>query len=138
MTVRGAFGEGSAASGSFYQISNQITLGVSEQDIINRLTKTVGTVMEYERNTRKGMYRNLGVLLEDKIFRAIGVLKNARRMGYMEAQKLISDVALGASLGIVRRPSEQRTLRCNDGFKASHNRRAKYRHECAAEGYKTC
>ena len=102
MTVRGAFGEGSAASGSFYQISNQITLGVSEQDIINRLTKTVGTVMEYERNTRKGMYRNLGILLEDKIFRAIGVLKNARRMGYLEAQKLISDVALGASLGIVQ------------------------------------
>ncbi len=101
MTVRGAFGEGSAASGSFYQISNQVTLGVSEQDIINRLTKTAGTVMEYERNTRKGMYKNLGILLEDKIFRAIGVLKNARRMGYMEAQKLISDVALGVALGIV-------------------------------------
>ena len=101
MTVRGAFGEGSAASGSFYQISNQITLGVSEQDIINRLTKTVGTVMDYERNTRKEMYNSLGILLEDKIYRAIGLLKNARRMGYAEAQKLISDVALGVSLGIV-------------------------------------
>lgn len=101
MTVRGAYGEGSIATGSFYQISNQITLGVSEQDIINRLTKTVTTVMDYERNGRKELYKNLGILLEDKVFRAIGVLKNARRMGYNEAQKLISDVALGASLGIV-------------------------------------
>lgn len=101
MTVRGAYGEGSAASGAFYQISNQITLGVSEQDIINRLSKTVTTVMDYERKTRREMYKSLGILLEDKVFRAIGVLKNARRMGYNEAQKLISDVAFGVSLGIV-------------------------------------
>ena len=102
MTVRGAFGEGSIASGAFYQISNQITLGVSEQDIKNRLTKTAGTVMEYERNTRSEMHRSHGLLLEDKIFRAIGVLQNARRMGYIEAQKLISDVAFGVALGIVK------------------------------------
>ncbi|MBT3319072.1 MAG: protein arginine kinase [Clostridia bacterium] len=101
MTVRGAYGEGSAASGSFYQISNQVTLGVTEQEIIKRLTTTVKTVMDYERNTRKQMHKNLGIVLEDKIWRAIGVLKNARRMGYNEAQKLISDVALGVALGIV-------------------------------------
>ena len=101
MTVRGAYGEGSAASGSFYKISNQVTLGVTEQEIIKRLTTTVKTVMDYERNTRKQMHKNLGIVLEDKIWRAIGVLKNARRMGYNEAQKLISDVALGVALGIV-------------------------------------
>lgn len=101
MTVRGAYGEGSAALGSFYQISNQVTLGVTEREIIERLITTVNTVMEYERNTRLQMHRNLGIVLEDKIWRAIGVLKNARRMGYTEAQKLISDVALGVALKIV-------------------------------------
>ena len=101
MTVRGAYGEGSAASGSFYQVSNQVTLGVTEGEIIKRLTTTVNTVMDYERNTRKQMHANLGIVLEDRIWRAIGVLKNARRMGYSEAQKLISDVALGVALKIV-------------------------------------
>ncbi len=101
MTVRGAYGEGSIASGSLYQISNQVTLGVSEKEIIERLTTTVNTVMDYERSTRKQMHINLGIVLEDKIWRAIGVLKNARRMGHVEAQKLISDVALGVALGIV-------------------------------------
>ena len=101
MTVRGAFGEGSAASGAFYQISNQVTLGVTENEILTRLLTTANRVIDFERSTRKELYKNLGVLLEDKVWRAIGVLKSARRMGDGEAQKLISDVAFGVSLGIV-------------------------------------
>lgn len=101
MTVRGAFGEGSSASGAFYQISNQVTLGVSEEEILNRLITTAGKIIDFERKTRKELYKSLGIVLEDKIWRAIGVLKNARRMGDTEAQKLISDVAFGVSLGIV-------------------------------------
>ena len=101
MTVRGAFGEGSAASGAFYQISNQITLGVTEKEILVRLLTTANKIIDFERNTRKELYKNMGIMLEDKIWRAIGVLKNARKMGDMEAQKLLSDVALGVTLGIV-------------------------------------
>ncbi len=103
MTVRGAFGEGSAASGAFYQISNQITLGVSEKEILSRLLSTVNKVIDFERSTRKELYKSLGVTLEDRVWRAVGVLRNARRMSDSEAQKLISDVAFGASLGIVPR-----------------------------------
>lgn len=101
MTVRGAFGEGSAAAGAFYQISNQITLGMSEKEIISRLMTTAGKVIDFERSTRKELYRNLGIALEDRVWRAVGILKNARRMNDAEAQKLISDVAFGASLGMV-------------------------------------
>lgn len=101
MTVRGAFGEGSAASGSFYQISNQITLGVSEKEILSRLQSTAGKVMDFERSTRKELYRNMGVGLEDKIWRSVGILRNARKMSDAEAQRLISDVAFGASLKVV-------------------------------------
>ncbi len=103
MTVRGAFGEGSAASGAFYQISNQITLGVSEKEILSRLLSTVSKVIDFERSTRKELYKSLGITLEDRVWRAVGVLRNARRMSDSEAQKLISDVAFGASLGIVPR-----------------------------------
>ncbi len=101
MTVRGAFGEGSAASGAFYQISNQITLGITEKEILTKLLSTANKVIDFERNTRKELYSNLGVTLEDKVWRAIGILRNARKMSDAEAQKLISDVAFGTSLGIV-------------------------------------
>lgn len=101
MTVRGAFGEGSAASGAFYQVSNQVTLGVTEKEILMRLLSIAGKVIDFERNTRKELYSSAGPALEDKIWRAIGVLKYARRMSDAEAQKLISDVAFGVSLGIV-------------------------------------
>lgn len=101
MTVRGAFGEGSAAAGAFYQISNQVTLGVSEKEILARLMATARKVIDFERGTRKELHGSLGLVLEDKVWRSIGVLKYARRMGDAEAQKLISDVAFGVSLGIV-------------------------------------
>jgi protein arginine kinase len=101
MTVRGAFGEGSMAAGAFYQISNQITLGVTENEIMTRLLITAGKVIDFERSTRREMHKNLGLALEDRIWRAIGVLQNARSMGAGEAQRLISDVAFGVSLGII-------------------------------------
>jgi protein arginine kinase len=59
-------------------------------------------VIDFERSTRKELYSNLGIVLEDKVWRAVGVLKNARKMSDAEAQRLISDVAFGASLGIVQ------------------------------------
>jgi len=102
MTVRGAFGEGSLAMGAFYQISNQITLGVSENEILSRLRTTAGKVIDFERNARRQMQKNLGISLEDRIWRAIGVLQNARRMGSGESQRMISDVAFGVSIGVVK------------------------------------
>ncbi len=101
MTVRGAFGEGSAASGAFYQISNQVTLGVSEKEILSRLLLMANKVINFERGTRKELYNSLGIALEDRICRAVGILKYAKRLGDAEAQKLVSDVAFGVSLGIV-------------------------------------
>ncbi|MDD5017090.1 MAG: protein arginine kinase [Eubacteriales bacterium] len=111
MTVRGAFGEGSEASGAFYQISNQITLGVSEKEILMRLLTTANKVIDFERHTRRELYRNLGIALEDRIWRAIGVLRNARKMSDVEAQKLISDVAFGVALGFVPKLSSSTLYR---------------------------
>ena len=102
MTVRGAFGEGSTAAGAFYQISNQVTLGVTEKEILMHLLSIANKVIDFERDARKELYNSMGTALEDKIWRAVGILKYARRISDAEAQKLISDVAFGVSLGIVK------------------------------------
>lgn len=66
-----------------------------------RLLSTANKVINFERGTRKELYNSLGIALEDRIWRAVGLLKYARRLSDAEAQRLISDVAFGVSLGIV-------------------------------------
>ncbi|WP_031517301.1 protein arginine kinase [Desulfofalx alkaliphila] len=107
LTVRGLHGEGSGASGNIYQVSNQITLGHTEEEIINNLTFVIKQLIDQERNARKVLHRDNRHPLEDKIFRAYGVLKNARMLTSGEAMKLISDVRLGVELGIIKDVSQQ-------------------------------
>lgn len=100
-TVRGNYGENSAASGYLYQISNQITLGLSEEDLISDLEKAVTQTMELEREARKAIYEAHPLQTEDKIYRALAILQSARILTSEEALKLISDVRLGVELKIV-------------------------------------
>ena len=100
MAVRGLFGEGSDASGSIFQISNQTTLGESEEDIIKRLSSVLNTIIEHELNARAKLLESDSGKLFDKIGRAYGILQNGRLLTSAEAMNLLSLVRLGVDLSI--------------------------------------
>ncbi|MBR3932586.1 MAG: protein arginine kinase [Clostridia bacterium] len=100
-TVRGVYGEGTKSTGYVFQISNQITLGKDETEIKSSLNETVEGVITKERELRKEIYKQKGLVLEDKIMRSLGTLTSARIMQSSEMLSLLSDVRLGISLGII-------------------------------------
>ena len=102
LTVRGIFGEGSKAAGNIYQISNQVTLGVSEQEIIERLKQVTNEIIMQERDLGLKMYNENKFRVEDRIMRSLGVLSNAVIMTSGEAMNLISDVRWGVNMGIIK------------------------------------
>ena len=102
-TTRGVYGEGSGAQGFMYQISNQATVGKSEEDIIKLVKKTVGSIIEIERKERENLKKTLGVELQDKIMRAFGVLTNCYLIDSSEFSQLLGYVKLGVALGYIDR-----------------------------------
>lgn len=101
LTVRGIYGEGSDIIGNFFQVSNSITLGLSEEDTVKNLEGHVRKVLEFEKKARSVLLKKARSLLEDKIWRAYGILKTARLVTAKEAMGLISAVRLGIGLGII-------------------------------------
>ncbi len=101
LTVRGIYGEGSKGLGNIFQISNQLTLGMTEQDIIDRLKQIVSEVVENERRLRDLIYKNDKYRIEDRVMRSLGILQRAVLMTTDEAMKRLSDLRLGVSLGII-------------------------------------
>jgi protein arginine kinase len=99
MVVRGLFGEGSDASGSIFQISNQTTLGESEEDIIKRLNTVLNSIIEHERNAREKLLEADAGKLHDKIGRAFGILQNSHLLTSSEAMNLLSLIRLGIDFG---------------------------------------
>lgn len=102
LTVRGVYGEGSKADGYMYQISNQVSLGQSEQEIIDSVTKVIDVVCKAEEQERKNMQKRDGLRLTDRITRAYGVLTSATLLSTSELLELVSYLRLGVSLGIVK------------------------------------
>lgn len=102
LTVRGVYGEGSNSIGYMYQISNQISIGLTEQSIINSVEEVVNTLCEKELQARKKWYQAEGIVLEDKVMRAYGILKYARRISSNEFMEHMASVKLGVSLGILK------------------------------------
>ncbi len=102
MTVRGLFGEGSNASGNFFQVSNQITLGLDEEEITKRFVSLVSAIETAECGLREQLSQNIPPKLVDKITRAYGVMANAHMISSGELINLISDVRLGLYLGIIK------------------------------------
>ncbi len=100
MAVRGLFGEGSDASGSIFQISNQTTLGETEEDIIRHLTGVLNTIIEQELNAREKLLETESNKLFDKIGRAFGILQNGFVLNSGEAMNLLSLIRLGIDLGV--------------------------------------
>lgn len=101
IAVRGLHGEGTESSGNIYQLSNQVTLGRSEEDIIENLRGITRQVIEQERTARNFLLRERQKTLEDRVWRAYGILENARLLTSDEVLKLISDVRLGVDTGII-------------------------------------
>jgi len=102
LAVRGFYGEGTQASGDFYQISNQVTLGISEEEILDLLDRVVPRIVTYEREVREHLLSKERLGLEDRVWRAFGVLKAARSISSEETMDLLSSVRLGVNLGILR------------------------------------
>lgn len=102
ITVRGIYGEGTQAQGSIFQISNQITLGQSEQEIIDNVNHVAAQIVDQEQKIRTKLYEEKRIQLEDKIFRSYGILSHARVITSKEAMNLLSDVKLGFELGILQ------------------------------------
>lgn len=100
--VRGIYGEGSEALGNIFQISNQITLGKAEEDIVSDLQSIIVKLVEQERAAREELMNRSSNRLEDQIFRSYGVLKYSRIMESQEAATRISNVRLGIDLGIIQ------------------------------------
>jgi protein arginine kinase len=101
LTFRGLYGEGSEVVGNFFQISNQTTLGKPEEDLIDHLQKIVQQVIQYEMQARSVLMREAPAVIEDKIWRAYGLLRYARSMTFQEVMNLLSGVRLGVSMKLL-------------------------------------
>jgi protein arginine kinase len=103
LAVRGLYGEGTEATGDFYQISNQTTLGRAEEEIIEDFGKLViPKIIDYEHHARKTLLSEKAIALEDKVNRALGLLRSARLMATDETLLLLSHLRMGVHLGRVK------------------------------------
>ncbi|HAN94455.1 MAG TPA: protein arginine kinase [Firmicutes bacterium] len=102
LTVRGLYGEGSDVYGNVYQLSNQITLGQSEEETIEHLARFTSQILHSERQAREYLLeKERRLTTEDWLYRSYGVLQNARILSSQEAMELLSDLKLGIDLGII-------------------------------------
>ncbi len=99
LAIRGLFGEGTEAAGDFYQLSNQVTLGIAEKDIVTQFEKAIiPEIVEYEYAARKHLLDKQSDVLDDKISRATALLKNAHLISSQEALFLLSHLRLGINM----------------------------------------
>lgn len=102
LVVRGLYGEGSEAIGNLFQISNQITLGQSEAEIIDNLYGVARQIVEQERAARRHLMEQNRLQFEDRLYRSFGILRFARVIESKEAAQRLSDVRLGIDLGLIK------------------------------------
>lgn len=101
MTLRGIYGEGSEPLGGIYQISNQVTLGKSEKEIIEALKNVTNQIIEQEKELGNSLLKERKTELEDRVFRSYGILSNCRKISSKEAMKLLSDLRFGIITGML-------------------------------------
>lgn len=101
LAVRGLYGEGSQAMGDFYQISNQITLGRSELELVQQVGDVVPVLIDYERRAREFLVRESQETLHDQVSRAYGILRTAQKISSEETMHLLSRVRMGVNLGLI-------------------------------------
>ncbi|HET7274291.1 MAG TPA: protein arginine kinase [Longimicrobiaceae bacterium] len=101
LTFRGLYGEGSEVVGNFFQISNQTTLGKTEEDLVDHLQKIVQQVIQYEMQARAVLLRDAPAVIEDKVWRAYGLLRYAHSISFVEVMNLLSGIRLGVGLKLL-------------------------------------
>lgn len=101
LTFRGLYGEGSDVIGNYFQLSNQTTLGKSEDELVGHLAQITRQVIEYEENARQVLVRDALDEIEDKVWRAYGLLRCARSISFDEMMNLLSAVRLGVSMKLL-------------------------------------
>ena len=101
LAVRGLYGEGTQASGNFYQISNQITLGKTEEEILQEIRAVIPEIVGNERKARHFIIERNRQQLEDRVWRAYGMLRGARIISSGETMALLSHLRLGINLGLI-------------------------------------
>jgi protein arginine kinase len=101
LAVRGFYGEGSDVAGNLFQLSNQTTLGISEEEILRQIKRVTSEVVEDEATARQRLVDEAADMIEDKILRAYGILKHARVLSSEEAMNLLSAIRLGHAMNII-------------------------------------
>ncbi|RMF70287.1 MAG: protein arginine kinase [Calditrichaeota bacterium] len=101
VAVRGFYGEGTESIGSIFQISNQLTLGRTEENVISRMLQTAKELIARERDARDKLLKSDRIRIEDTVYRALGILQNARIISSLEAIKLLSTLRFGRELGLI-------------------------------------
>ncbi|MFC4304626.1 protein arginine kinase [Cohnella boryungensis] len=101
LAVRGIYGEGSEATGNLFQVSNQVTLGQSEQEIIENLFQVAHQIIEHEKSARSKLLTESRLRVEDRVRRSFGILSQALIMDSKEASQRLSDIRLGSHLGLL-------------------------------------
>jgi protein arginine kinase len=102
LAIRGLYGEGTEASGDFFQVSNQTTLGRSEQQFADEFNdRLIPKFIEYERRARQFLMDSKSAVVEDKVNRSLGTLRSARMISSDETMYMLSLVRLGANLGLI-------------------------------------
>ncbi|MBM3245625.1 MAG: protein arginine kinase, partial [Candidatus Omnitrophica bacterium] len=109
-TTRGLFGEGTQATGNFFQISNQVSLGLGEPEIIENINGLIKQIIEQEKQARDAMFAKNKSFLEDRVNRSSGILKSAYIISSDETIELLSMVRLGCDLGIVNKCLDRRSI----------------------------
>lgn len=112
MTVRGIYGEGSENLGNVYQLSNQITLGKTEEDILTDLQSVVEKFIQKERQARQSLLARAPIALEDRVYRSLGTLMYARILSSEESATCLSNIRLGVALGLIQDLSETTLMDC--------------------------
>lgn len=105
LNVRGFYGEGSEVVGNFFQISNQVTLGDAEEETLTKLTRVVKQILEWEEKAQEQLLRQARLQVEDKIFRAWGVLRSSRLLSSQETVGLLSAARFGVTLELRNLPA---------------------------------
>lgn len=101
LAVRGLYGEGSQAMGDFFQVSNQITLGLSEEELVTRVGEVAPNLIEWEERARRHLIEEKKGMLHDRVSRAYGILRTAQQITAEETMHLLSSVRLGVNMGLI-------------------------------------
>ncbi len=109
-TTRGLFGEGTQAIGNFFQVSNQVSLGHGENEIIENINGLIRQILTQENSAREVLVSRNRALLEDRVHRSLGILKNAYIISSNETIELLSMVRLGCDLGIIDKCIDRRSI----------------------------